>query len=282
MNNICYTCGALTGLGCAICSRPICNACSKVCSRRGGVDTTVITNYPICLHDLNVKMFLGIDEVGRGAVAGPLVVAAVIPGNEFDVRLIQKHGKLLDSKRMNKVRIPTAADHIRKTCYYGLGAVSSRTIDRIGIDAATRLAIFAALMNFGHARSKSNPTKIDQMHAGDRTFVLGRINAISYNVEIIVDGRDIPDFILHRAVPNADITYPCVTAASLIAKDWRDGYMRRLSGRYPVYGFDKNVGYRTAFHTKALTQHGLCRHHRRTFLSDPPGGTFRGVCNEER
>ena len=222
MSNICYVCGTLTGLGCATCSRPICGACSEVYPKRGGIDTTVVTNYPICLHCLSAKMFLGIDEVGRGAVAGPLVVAIVILGNEFDVGRIQKHGKLLDSKRMNKVRIPDVAKHIRTTCFYGLGAVSPQTIDRIGISAATRMAIAGAWMSFDPPRLNPESIKIDQCrsHEGfSLTSVLNTVNAKLSNIEIIVDGLTVPDFVTHKAIPKADITYPCVTAASLVAKD---------------------------------------------------------------
>jgi len=183
----------------------------------------------------------GVDEVGVGALAGPVVAAAVVLGPKFDPERIKgRHGRLQDSKRMSKKRIPGAAAHIRKTCWVGIGCVSAKVIDRIGIRAATLKAMKSAIRHLAKTH-----------HVDD----------------IIVDGpRAIPGLVNQIPTVKADVLYPCVTAASLVAKAYRDAMMRRKAKTYPQFGFETNVGYCTAAHRSALNCQGPCVLHRRSFI----------------
>jgi len=183
----------------------------------------------------------GCDEVGVGAIAGPVVAAAVILPEDFDHRRITgRNGKLRDSKKMQKRRIPEAAAYIRKTCHVGIGRVSATVVDRIGIRAATLKAMRSAVRHL----AKQHPVK-----------------------DIIVDGiYPVPGFKNQTPVVKADILHPCVCAASLVAKAYRDRLMRRQAKKYPAFGFDRNVGYATEEHRQALKSNKPCVLHRRSFL----------------
>lgn len=175
---------------------------------------------------------VGIDEVGRGCWAGPLVAGAVI----FD----QVPAGLRDSKQLIKTRrealVPVIYEH---ALAYGLGWVTSAEIDELGLTAATSLAMRRA---------------VDQLAA------------VAYD-EIIIDGilNYLPDEPRARAVIKADATVPAVSAASIIAKVARDNYMVEIAAEYPDYGFEQHVGYGTRLHQERLKSHGISALHRRSF-----------------
>ena len=182
----------------------------------------------------------GCDECGMGAIAGPVVAGAVILPKDFDLtRITGRNGKLRDSKKMQKKRIPEAAAYIRKTCHVGIGRVSAKVTDRIGIRAATRKAMRSAVRHLA------------RQHSVD---------------DIIVDGiYPVPGFKNQTPVVKADIIHPCVCAASLVAKAYRDRLMRRQAKKYPQYGFNNNVGYLTREHGEAIKKFGPCNIHRRSY-----------------
>lgn len=185
-----------------------------------------------------MSVIVGVDEVGRGCWAGPLVAGAVILDDNFVTSKIQGW-KLGDSKLLSKKQRETADIEIRKIApAIGLGWVTAAEVDEKGLTAAVRLAMQRA---------------IDQIK-------------IAYN-EIIIDGayNFFPENLLVRAVIKADATIPSVSAASIIAKVTRDKYMTHIAQKYPQYGFDRHVGYGTKFHMDMLKQHGLCDLHRRSF-----------------
>ncbi len=173
---------------------------------------------------------VGIDEVGRGCWAGPLVVGAVI--------LAEPIAGLTDSKLLTKGRRERLAAVIRQQAVWALGWVAPAEIDAQGLTAATTLAIYRALEQI--------PDDFD---------------------EIIIDGSVpyLPDHAKARTLVKADLTVPAVSAASIIAKVARDDYMRAAAPRYPGYGFDRHVGYGTAFHLESLRTHGVTDLHRRSF-----------------
>jgi len=197
----------------------------------------------------NTDCTAGVDEVGVGSAAGPVVAAAVILKDEFDVkRITSRAGKLQDSKKMSKKNIPPVAAYIRKTSYVGIGWVSAKIIDRIGIRAATLKAMQSAVR------------QLAKRH---------RIN------NIIVDGiHEIPKVKNQTLVIKGDIIYSCVTAASIVAKAWRDRLMRRAAKKYPYYEFEKNAGYLTERHRMGIRNHGICAIHRESFLKQ---GTISGT-----
>ncbi|TVQ41178.1 MAG: ribonuclease HII [Geminicoccaceae bacterium] len=174
---------------------------------------------------------VGIDEVGRGPWAGPVVACALVLHREI--------AGIADSKTLSaKARLLlTAALREPGVATFGLGAASAAEIDRLNIRQATFLAMRRAL-----ARLPVRP---------------GRI---------LVDGRDAPDLgVETEAVIGGDRTVAAIAAASILAKTCRDGLMVRLDARHPGYGWARNVGYGTAAHALALDRLGVTPHHRVTF-----------------
>lgn len=174
---------------------------------------------------------VGIDEVGRGCWAGPLVAGAVV----FD----RPMRKMRDSKKLTKLQREKLALNIyHKALCWGVGWVSPREVDRLGLTGATMLAMQRAL---------------------------GQITT-DYD-EIIIDGNInyLPEEPKAHAVVKADDTVPVVSAASIIAKVARDDFMAKAAEDYPDYGFDKHVGYGTSLHLDRLKLHGACDLHRQSF-----------------
>lgn len=177
-------------------------------------------------------MILGIDEVGRGAWAGPLVVGAVVlDGVQID--------GLTDSKKLTAKRRQVLAGEIKeKAVAIGLGWVSAETIDRVGLSEALKMATRLAVKD------------ID----------------VDYD-EIIIDGTiRLLDDSRVTTMKQADLLVPSVSAASIVAKVARDYYMSSVIHKdYPQYGFDGHVGYGTAKHSSALITHGPIDLHRLSF-----------------
>lgn len=176
-------------------------------------------------------LVLGIDEVGRGCLAGPLVVGAVA----LDLKI----SGLKDSKLLTRKRREFYSEIIfSKAKYTGLGWVSVQELDAIGLSSSLRL---------GAARALQGLT-LDV----DRVVLDGNYNYLS-----AICGAE--------AIIKADMTVPSVSAASIIAKVARDNYMIQLAEQFPVYGFETHVGYGTAAHLTALKEYGACIHHRKSF-----------------
>lgn len=176
---------------------------------------------------------IGIDEVGRGAWAGPLlVVAARTRGHVPD--------GLKDSKLLTKLQRERLVQAIQTACDLGEGWVSSTEVDHLGLTAATRLGVQRAL---------------EALKAGD-------------NEEIVIDGHInycAERFVSARSVIDADATHPIVSAASIYAKVLRDSHMRELATEYPGYGFEMHVGYGTRAHKDALMRLGVTTIHRKSY-----------------
>lgn len=181
---------------------------------------------------------LGIDEVGRGPWAGPLVAGAVVLREPVD--------GLADSKKLSKKRRESLDVKIRENSWYGLGWVSAIELDRIGMTKAVQLAMLRA---------------VKALHAmgGEYTEIIidGSINYFTKVNGLKTDKVS--------AAIKADGNVASVSAASIIAKVARDNYMAELSLQYPAYGFDKHVGYGTATHSAALKKYGTTLEHRKSF-----------------
>lgn len=176
-------------------------------------------------------MILGIDEVGRGAWAGPMVVGAAVLG---DVII----PGLTDSKKLTKrMRERLAVEIKQKALGIGLGWVSARTIDEIGLSAALKLAARRALADVGCNY--------------DEIIIDGTIR--------LIEGEHV------TVLKKADLLIPAVSAAAIVAKVTRDAYMDRIDSLFEGYGFAKHVGYGTAVHSKALEEHGVLPIHRKSF-----------------
>lgn len=184
---------------------------------------------------------LGIDEVGRGPLAGPLVVGAVIlPDKKPEwVEELNDSKKLSPRKRefLNEMILSEASAT-------GLGWVSPKELDEVGISEALRLATRRAIEEVKELDVPFSQIIID-----------GKVN--------FLNGTALEKYV--SVMPKADGLVKEVSAASIIAKVARDGYMLEISKRFPKYGFEKHVGYGTVMHREAIFKHGICPEHRRSF-----------------
>lgn len=175
----------------------------------------------------------GIDEVGRGCLAGPVVagVVAISAPNDY-------LPGVFDSKLMSISARERMSDVIRKTVDgYGIGLATVEEIDALGIAKASALAM---------ARAYGKLTRKPDI--------------------VIIDGANIQSPVLHcLKIDKADQKHYVVSAASVIAKVYRDRLMHDLASTYPGYGFEKHVGYGTKLHMDALRSHGVCDIHRKSY-----------------
>ncbi len=174
----------------------------------------------------------GVDEAGRGPLAGPVVAAAVILGDDAVIEGIR------DSKQLAPARRERLALLIRERAVaFALGAAEVSEIDALNILRASLLAMTRAVTALEIAPQR-----------------------------VLVDGNHLPELSCEaRAVIGGDALVPSVGAASILAKVARDAMMVDLDRRYPVYGFARHKGYATEAHREALMKHGPCPVHRRTF-----------------
>ncbi len=180
-------------------------------------------------------MIVGIDEVGRGCWAGPLLVVAA----RLKPKRLLPEG-LADSKKLTKAQREGLLDAIVEKCDLGEGWVQPEEIDQIGLSRAMYLGVSRALMGLG----------------------------VDLNEPIIMDGlvNYCPkEFENVTTVAKADSIHPIVSAASIYAKVKRDQNMARISPLYPNFGFENHVGYGTAAHMAALKQFGTTELHRLSF-----------------
>lgn len=185
------------------------------------------------LRALKGPLLAGVDEVGRGPIAGPVVACAVImPHDQPAIRGVD------DSKKLTAEQRETLAPRIRaRAIAFGIGAASVNEIDRINIYQASRLAM---------------------------TRALGRLRVLPNHV--IIDGNRIRTLpVAHTPIPHGDARCYSIACASILAKVTRDYLMARLSLKYPAYTWDHNAGYTTPDHVAGLMSSGVTPHHRRSF-----------------
>lgn len=177
-------------------------------------------------------LMAGVDEAGRGPLAGPVVAAAVILDD------LQPIKGLADSKKLTALKRERLYDEIRaKALCCSIAQASVDEIDRLNILQATMLAMQRAV-----AGLRLKPTKV------------------------LVDGNRIPKLdVLAEAIVKGDALVPAISAASILAKVHRDRWCAELHLQYPAYGFDGHKGYGTAEHMAALRTHGACPAHRKSF-----------------
>ncbi|MDT0575010.1 ribonuclease HII [Croceicoccus sp. F390] len=184
-------------------------------------------------------MIVGVDEAGRGPLAGPVVAAAV-------VLCKPRPAGLGDSKTLSRPVRAALDEAIRHRCVWGIGVVDAAQIDTLNILGATMLAMSMAV----EAVCKQRLCK---------------------SMDVLIDGNLTPAGRCHRwrwparAIVRGDATQPCISAASIVAKEHRDRLMREAALRYPHYGWERNVGYGTKEHLAALRKHGPTPLHRRSF-----------------
>ena len=171
----------------------------------------------------------GVDEVGRGCLAGPVTAAAVILNKSIT--------GLTDSKKISSSKRESLAKTIKEQSIFSFASVSNDKIDEINIHQATLLAMQEAIMNL----------------------------TITPDL-VYVDGKFTPDIEVNcKAVIGGDKLISEISAASIIAKVHRDDFMKKLDKQYPIYDFAKNKGYGTAHHLNALKESGYTSWHRKSF-----------------
>ena len=176
----------------------------------------------------------GIDEVGRGPLAGPVVACAVVIPDDTHCKFIKDSKLLTPSARIKAYEYLTG-----HALSYGIGVVDEQTIDTINIRNATKRAMEQAL------------------------------SLLHYTVELVlIDGNmEIDTELPQKTIVDGDRLHPSISSASIIAKVYRDSIMERYALQYPEYGFAKHKGYGTKEHIKALLKYGPCPIHRKTFLN---------------
>jgi ribonuclease HII len=184
-------------------------------------------------------LIIGVDEAGRGPLAGPVVAGAVLLCKPRPVGLD-------DSKKLTRERRAELESAIKRRCRWAVGVVEVAEIDRLNIFGATMLAMTLAVDALC-TQLGEEPAEV--LIDGNLTPV-GRTAAWRWPARPIVGG---------------DASEPCISAASIIAKEHRDRLMRDLAGAHPHYGWERNAGYGTPEHLKALRLHGPTPHHRRSF-----------------
>lgn len=178
------------------------------------------------------QFVVGVDEVGRGPLAGPVTVAVV---GGISVKLL--HG-IRDSKKLSPKSREEWAKVIRAHSAYAIVSIPARTIDRIGISPSLRLAVERALKKLSIKPSL-----------------------------VLLDGSlYAPKIYRQRTIIKGDEKEPLIAAASIIAKVHRDRYMTRLDKKYPGFGFAQHRGYGTKMHYRALRKKGVTPTHRKSFL----------------
>ena len=175
----------------------------------------------------------GCDEAGRGCLAGPVFAAAVILPPDYKNSVLDDSKKLTALKR-EKLRVEIE----REALQWNVAQVGPGEIDRINILKASFLAMHIAI---------------------------GQLNLLPDL--LLIDGNRFTPYsgIDHQCIIKGDGIYMSIAAASILAKTYRDEFMRQLHDEYPVYGWDRNMGYPTAMHREAVLNHGLSPWHRLTF-----------------
>ena len=182
---------------------------------------------------INAKLVAGVDEAGRGPLAGSVVAAAVILGDSHSII------GLTDSKKLSEVKRALFEEQIKQNAIaWAIGEASCVEIDEINILQASLLAMKRAILQLSPVPK----------HA-------------------LIDGNRVPDIpgLQMRAIVKGDLSEPCISAASILAKEYRDRQMLELDRLYPQYQFARHKGYPTQLHRLLLKQHGVSPVHRRSF-----------------
>ncbi|MCR4901192.1 MAG: ribonuclease HII [Treponema sp.] len=185
---------------------------------------------------------VGFDEAGRGPLAGPVCASAVILPPDFPVEILNDSKKLSEKKRLS------AEEVIKRDAMWGIALVDHKTIDEINILEASMLAMRLAWEDLEKRFS-----------VGSMSFELRSLSLSKgpQSITGITDGTRCPDVPIEcRCEPKADGKYPCVMAASILAKTCRDRFMLEMDKKYPEYGYARHKGYPTPEHKKICRQLG--------------------------
>lgn len=197
-----------------------------------------LKKYEENLYNEGYKFICGIDEAGRGPLAGPVVVGAAVMPRDSKLEWVN------DSKKVTEKRREILYDRITEEALaWGVGIISEKEIDELNILNATKKGLHLALEEV-----------IEKLKQKPDIVIVDALREI--------DTFEIP----YQSIIKGDATCYSISCASILAKVTRDRIMREWNEVYPMYDFEKNKGYGTAEHIKALKQYGPCPIHRRTFI----------------
>tara|TARA_Y100001954_G_C15642280_1_gene518291 strand:+ start:339 stop:899 length:561 start_codon:yes stop_codon:yes gene_type:complete len=179
-----------------------------------------------------MKIVAGVDEVGRGSLIGPVYAAAVILNKSIDKKILK------DSKKLTKSKREILAKYIKNNSIWAIGKATVKEIEKMNILQASLLAMKRAVINL-----KKKPSLV------------------------LIDGNKLPDIknLQLNSVIKGDQKIPSISAASIVAKVTRDKMISTLGKKFKGYYWDKNYGYGTKQHLKAIKNLGITSHHRKTF-----------------
>ena len=198
------------------------------------------------LYSNGIHSICGIDEAGRGPLAGPVVVAAVIMPKDSMIEGVN------DSKKVSEKKRELLYEQITEEALgYGIGIIDQNEIDRINILNATKEGLTQAIKDLEQNLQ-------DKQRGFDKPDII-LVDALT---KIDTDG------ISYRSIIKGDSKSYSIAAASIIAKVTRDRIMKQWDEVYPQYGFEKHKGYGTAIHIKAIREYGLCPLHRKSFTKN--------------
>ncbi|MEI6660394.1 MAG: ribonuclease HII [bacterium] len=196
-----------------------------------------------------MKYIVGIDEVGRGPIAGPVAVCAFLCHPDFFDKISpeDKLPKLKDSKKLSKIQRGKWFKYLKSKkdlgeCDYCVSYVSADNIDKFGISKCIKKALNSSL-----AKVAQNPEEVS-------VYLDGGLKA----------GEE---FMHQETIIKGDELHPVISCASIVAKVSRDKVMSKFSEEYPGYGFEKHSGYGTSAHYEAIKNHGVTPIHRKSFLN---------------
>jgi ribonuclease HII len=184
------------------------------------------------------KWHIGIDEAGRGPLAGPVSVGAVMVKSDFDFSIFKN---LKDSKKLSESKREEFFEVIKKRIKFSVVMVSNKIIDKKGISYAICFAI------------KSLLKKLDPNIKKTKIFLDGSLKA--------------PEEFTQETIIKGDEKIPAISLASIMAKVTRDRHMKKISNKYPAFNFDIHKGYGTKRHIEAIKKHGPSELHRKSFIS---------------
>lgn len=198
------------------------------------------------LYEKGVNSICGIDEAGRGPLAGPVVVASVIMPKDSMIEGVNDSKKVSEKKReviYEKI--------IEEAIAYGVGIIDQKEIDKINILNATKEGLTLCIKNLEK-----------DLKEKQRGFEKPDIILVDALTKINTDG------IAYQSIIKGDAKSYSIAAASIIAKVTRDRIMRQWDEVYPMYGFEKHKGYGTSAHIAAIKEYGICPLHRKTFVKN--------------
>ena len=188
---------------------------------------------------------VGIDEVGRGALAGPIIAVATLINSKFEIRNSKQiqnpkfkfQKQIKDSKLLSEKIREAMFDELSKKVTWSVGIVSHREIDKFGITRANLLVIKRALRN---------------LEIEPNYLLLDKVNGFKNRLPF-------------QSIVSGDVKVLSISIASILAKVTRDRMMREFHQKYPVYHFHRHKGYGTKLHQRCLKKHGICRIHRLSY-----------------